>query len=480
MSDSGASSALSALDVIARLEVESGQPLAAMLELSDRCNEVCVHCYQVQGQKGELSTGEWRRILDQLAQAGVLLLTLSGGEVTLRKDFLEILGYARARGFVVRIFTNGLTMTRELAASLAAHQVMDVEISLYSTRAEVHDFVTGVAGSFDKTVQGIRYLREHEVAVTIKTVMMSVNQAELPAYPAFAASLGAHFRMDANGVVPREGYDRAPQALNPERSQSDRLVRQLRAMQPRTDAAPQTVGLRATSRIVCGAARTLHVEPNGEMRPCSLLEVDLGDIREAGPTQIFAGDKARGMRALTWGDLHACRVCELASRCTRCHAVALAETGDALAPYPTACAKARAGAQATRAEKDGGALRFVATGSRSITLGPYRLIAPDEYEAFEAPRTADDEALVQRLGWVRRPEAGNRAPDLAIRPGELVQIRRPGRKSSKLERVPGVGDHAADSFDSTDATGLRPNSSSAKLSTSGHEASIADAAAARK
>src|ERR1700742_4611140 len=149
MSDGGT---ISALDVLARLEAETGRPLAAMLELSDRCNEVCVHSYQVQGQKGELSTGEWRRVLDDLAEAGVLMLTLSGGEVTLRKDFLEILAYARARAFAVRLFTNGMTMTRELAAKIAAQHVVDVEISLYSPRAEGHDFVTGVPGSFDKTV----------------------------------------------------------------------------------------------------------------------------------------------------------------------------------------------------------------------------------------------------------------------------------------------------------------------------------------
>ena len=70
--------------------------------------------------------------------------------------------------------------------------------------AEVHDFVTGVPGSFDKTVRGIRYLRERDVAVTIKAVMMSVNQAELPDYPAFADSLGVAYRIDTGGLVPRE------------------------------------------------------------------------------------------------------------------------------------------------------------------------------------------------------------------------------------------------------------------------------------
>jgi radical SAM protein with 4Fe4S-binding SPASM domain len=430
--------ALSALDVLDRLENETGRPLAAMLELSDRCNEVCVHCYQVQGQKGELSTTEWRTILDKLAEAGVLILTLSGGEVTLRKDFIELLTYARKQGFALRIFTNGLSMTRELAAQLADHDVMEVEISVYSPRAEVHDFITGVPGSFDKTVRGIRYLRERDMSVTIKSPVMSVNQRDLQGYPAFAESLGVNYRFDTGGIAPREGFDRAPQALNPEPTQASQLEREI-GEPVYAEQAASAAGSSPATRQICGAAASLHVEPNGEMRPCTLLEVDLGNLRGASPSQIFESDKARAMRELQWGDLQGCRVCELARGCSRCHAVALAETGEALGPYPSACAAARGTleAEAVRA----GGVRFVASGSRAITLGPYRLVAPGVYEAFDDPRTADDDALAARLGWSRRSEGGNRAPDLAIRPGELVQIRRPGRKAGKLERVPGLGDH---------------------------------------
>jgi hypothetical protein len=195
------------------------------------------------------------------------------------------------------------------------------------------------------------------------------------------------------------------------------------------------------------------------MRPCTLLEVKLGDVRDQSPAQIFEADTARGVRGLRWGDLHGCRACELASRCTRCYAVALAEAGDALAPYPSACATARATAQLLRSREDAAAtLRFVAADSRSVTLGPYRRIAPDLYEAFEEPKTPEDDALAQRLGWVRRPEPGKHEPGLAVRPGELIQIRRPG-KSSKLERVPGVGDHGH-AANSTNATDQQANPSS--------------------
>src|SRR4030095_7190721 len=87
----------SAAGLVAKLRSDEHAPFSAMIEISDRCNEVCVHCYQIQGRKGEMSTEEIKTVLDELADMGVLFLTLSGGEPTLRKDFLDIVRHARER-----------------------------------------------------------------------------------------------------------------------------------------------------------------------------------------------------------------------------------------------------------------------------------------------------------------------------------------------------------------------------------------------
>ena len=425
----------SAAALLERLEAESGKPLRAMLEISDRCNEVCVHCYQVQGQKGELSTAEWKRVLDELAEAGVLLLTLSGGEATLRHDFLELVAYARQRDFVVRVFTNGLTMTPELAAELRRLCVIDVEISLYATRADLHDFVTGVPGSFERTVRGVQALRRAGVPVTIKTLVMSLNQADLIHYPAFALELDVQHRVDTMGVMPREGADRVTEAFQPDGVALNGLETLLGCAPEALPELAEEDGRKPESELLCAAAYELHFEANGEARPCTMLEVKLGQLApEAGhgPLQAFESSTAREMRALRWGHLHGCRECDLARLCTRCHASALAETGDALGPYPSACARARRNFEAAHP-----ALRVVASGARGTALGPYRRLGPGLYEAIEDRVTQEDHARAQQLGWVRRDQGGSAAPELAIRPGELVQIRRPGRKSFRLERVPG-------------------------------------------
>lgn len=421
----------SATTLLDRLEAESGMPLRAMLEISDRCNEVCAHCYQVQGQKGELTTGQWRTVLDQLAEQGVLLLTISGGEATLRTDFLELLEHARARNFVVRLYTNGLTMSQELAAALRRLAVLDVEISVYGTRAETHDFVTGVPGSFERTIAGVRHLVAAGVLVTLKTVVMSVNQGELAHYAEFATALGAQYRLDAAGLMPREGGDRSPQAFDPDDAAQIAVVRQHGML----DAEP--TGRQPADEIICGAAHTLHVEPNGELRPCTMLDVKLGHVLEGGAKSGFGSPVAREIRALRWADLHGCRDCDLGRYCLRCFAAARAETGDALGPYRGACQGARRGFRARHPDSD---LKIVAPSGRDAEIGPYRALDHGVFEAIADCMTQRDRELARKLDWTQRG-AGKPELPLAVRPGELVQIRRPGRRSPRLERVPG-GPHA--------------------------------------
>jgi AdoMet-dependent heme synthase len=423
VSDAGASRADT---ILTRFEQATGLPLRAMIEVSDRCNEVCVHCYQEQGRKGEMTTEQIKAVMDELAQIGVLVLTISGGEATLRKDFLELVAHARACGFAVRLFTNGLTMTRELAQRLAELAVHIVEISLYSHRAEVHDFVTGVRGSFAKTVAGIRSLVAEGVGVHVKTPIMSFNEHELEPYEAFAAQLGASYGFDIDALMPREAEDRAPEIFSRSASSYERIQRESRRPEPR--ARPE----KPLTARTCGAGEYLLVEPNGELRPCTMLHVDLGNVTRGSVRAHLDGERSTALRALCWADVHGCRECDLRSYCGRCHARSLAEVGDALAPYPSACERAR-----TFYALNTGVAPTITAGARSdLDLGPYTRVGEHAFETALHVITDADDALAERLGWVRRPEGGLALPGAPARPGELVQIRRPGRTRPKLERIP--------------------------------------------
>jgi len=411
-----------------------GVPLTAMIEIADRCNEVCVHCYQVQGQKGEMTTEQLFDVLDELARIGVLFLTISGGEATLRPDFLAIVRRARELGFAVKLYTNGLTMNAELADALAELALQEAQISIYSHRADVHDWVTRVPGSFERTTEAVRLLRARGVAVVVKTPLMSFNsdRSDRDAYVAMAESLGADFQFDPE-LTGREDDERAPEGFRlsdatlAELFADERLNAREADAARTTDPAPTHLG----HESICGAcSAAVHIEPNGEVRPCTSFTVPLGNATTDGVRAAFESSLvAEGIRGLTWGSTLGCAGCAINGHCHRCHANARREAGDARSPYASACRAAR--------------LRYAATIESEVTVdsdseldpgvGPYAIVAPGRLRRLSYQPTEADHALGARLPFLRG-QAQAEVPRIAA--GELVQIRRPGKKPA-VERVPG-------------------------------------------
>ncbi len=392
-------SRVSVMELLASVRPEPHHPMSAMIEIADRCNETCVHCYQVQGQKGELDTDSWRTILDELAEMGVLVLTISGGEATLRHDFLELVAYAREKSFAVKVYTNGLRMTAALASRLGELAVQEVQISLYSHRPDVHDAVTRVPGSFDKAVAAARHLRDAGVAVVLKTPLMKMNSNDLDAYMDLVASLGADYLMDPT-VDPREDGDASPEGLRVD-DQTYVAIHN----HPKL-AVDGTWPRRPLDAAVCGACSGhVHIEANGEMRPCAALQVSVGHALADGIREAWAkSEVGRSIRETTWGDLPDCRACDLRTHCSRCFANARVEVGDALAPYPSACRKARLHWEI----EHGVPVRILAGGGTDAELGPYRRIAEGEFEVV-AQRAREGGSAI-RPRWTRPPS-------------ELVQLR---------------------------------------------------------
>src|ERR1700734_2048309 len=150
-------------------------PLSVQLDLTYRCNERCVHCYLDHHDHGEMTTAEIKDLLEQMAEAGVFYLTISGGEILMRRDFFEILEYARELTFCVKLKTNGILIRKKEADRIKALGVESVQISIYSHLPAVHDAITKLPGSLEGSIQAIRLLREHGIHVIIANVLMIQN-----------------------------------------------------------------------------------------------------------------------------------------------------------------------------------------------------------------------------------------------------------------------------------------------------------------
>ena len=108
------------LEEISEKALRLNVPLNVQLDLTYRCNERCVHCYLDHDDHGEMTTAEIKHLLDEMADAGVFILTLSGGEIFLRKDFFELLEHARRLMFCVKLKTNAIMIGKREAARTAS------------------------------------------------------------------------------------------------------------------------------------------------------------------------------------------------------------------------------------------------------------------------------------------------------------------------------------------------------------------------
>ena len=328
-------------------------PLSVLFEVTHRCNLGCEHCYLTEGPVGrpkptreELTFEEIRRILGELAAAGTFFLTLTGGEVFLQRDFLDIVAAARELGFSVTVFTTGTLLTPQSAAHLAALHPLSVEISVYSARPEVHDRVTRIPGSHGRSLAALRLLRERGVTILIKSPLMSITSGEYRDLMALAESLGAGCGFDPM-LVPRRDGNLAPLALAPERKDlaaffSDPVLAREWA-QP-VPCVPER------GEELCGAARrTCMISPYGEVFPCAVNPVPAGSLRERSFDDIWHNAPLlQTIRSKTVADL---RDGAEGAGTFRCSALALIEDGDYLGRFRRGEAMARLHA-ATRDDRD--------------------------------------------------------------------------------------------------------------------------------
>ncbi len=157
--------------------------LSAMTDSSGswNCNLKCRHCYAA-GQPGaalpELTTNQWKQIINRLREAGVPQLTFTGGEPTLREDLAELIDHAK--WFVTRLNTNGVLLTPQLCAALRQASLDSLQITLYSSDAAVHNALVGageqgVTGSWEKTIQGLRNALAAGLDVSVNTPICRDN-----------------------------------------------------------------------------------------------------------------------------------------------------------------------------------------------------------------------------------------------------------------------------------------------------------------
>ena len=273
------------------------------------CNQKCVHCYaagQEQSEEPELSTDDWKAIIDRCRAAGVTQVTFTGGEPTMRDDLFELIDHAR--WFVTRLNTNGIRLTRDYCKRLRAASLDSVQITFYSSDEAIHDELVG-ASRFADTVAGIENALAAKLNLSVNTPLCTANRDYVKTLE-FLHGMGVTY-VTCSGLI-TTGNAAKPESEQMQLS-ADELKQILREAVAYCHAHDMEISFTSPGWVepgfcsqlgipdpACGACLSnMAVTPGGHVVPCQswLSGCVLGDMRTDGWKSIWYGERCATIRA---------------------------------------------------------------------------------------------------------------------------------------------------------------------------------------
>ncbi|MDO4332465.1 MAG: PqqD family peptide modification chaperone [Eubacteriales bacterium] len=324
---------------VERLYEKNGMVYSAAFELTYRCSEKCIHCYVDDDCSAaaaqELTVEEYKDILHQLKEMGCVKLLLTGGEVCLRRDMADIAGYAVKLGFLVDIYTNGISMTDDQFGALCNMKLNSVSFSLYSGDPGVHDAITQVPGSFEKTLKRAMMFKCAGVDTFIKTVVIRQNLDTLEEL--FRLGERLHIDVTPATSISNTHLGRSAQTF---RLDTPKLRGQALQILKKFGYKPAPSAQRDLDGSVCKAGITsLSIDPYGGVHPCLAFTAPIGNVRETPLERIWQENEfLKSLRSFRFRDLTPeCATCSYRNHCAVCLGDAYEESGGRFGPGCDSC-----------------------------------------------------------------------------------------------------------------------------------------------
>jgi len=305
------------IDPVTFLEIQKEEPFSYQysaplrmdVALTFRCQNDCVHCYAGgPHETPELSTNQWKQVIDRLSDIGVFIVTFTGGEPTLREDLPELLVYAQNKGMVTGLITNGRKLKdKEHVGTLEKAGLDFVQVTLESHKPEIHDKMTASPGSWKETVAGIRNAVDSQIYVTTNTTLSKHNAPTFIDTVDFikalnVAAFGCNsliYSGKANAVSQEFAlsFDELNMLLPKIRSKAEHLGLKFLWYTPtqycRFNPLQAGLGVKA-----CTAALiNMCVAPNGDVYPCQSYFESLGNILTDKWSKIWSHSTAVKIRS---------------------------------------------------------------------------------------------------------------------------------------------------------------------------------------
>ncbi len=300
-----------------------GYPLAILAELTHRCPLQCPYCSNplaLEASSAELTTDQWKAVIKQAADLGVLQIHFSGGEPTVRRDLEELVAASAAEGLYTNLITAGVLLSRDRLAALAKAGLDHVQLSFQDSEAAGCDRIGGYKGGFDKKIDCARWVKETGLPLTLNMVVHRQNLEHLEDLLALAERLGAQRVEIAHVQYYGWAYlNRA--ALMPTRAQLESATAVVEAARERLKGimvidyvVPDYYARRPKSCMGGWGRQFLNVSPAGKVLPChaaeSITSLTFDRVTERSLRDIWENSAAfKAYRGTDWMP-EPCRSCE--------------------------------------------------------------------------------------------------------------------------------------------------------------------------
>ena len=258
-----------------------GIPLAVLAELTHRCPLQCPYCsnpIELDRARSELTTEEWKKVLSELAELGVLQVHFSGGEPTARKDLVELVKHANDVGLYTNLITSAVLLTREKLAELADAGLSHVQISFQGSEAASADRVAGLKDAHSKKIEVAKWTRELDLPLTVNAVMHRQNLHQLPDIIQMAVDLDAD-RLEVSNVQYYGWALKNRAALMPSLAQIEETSRLVEDARTRLKGilaidyvVPDYYALRPKKCMGGWGRQFFNISPSGKILPCHAAE----------------------------------------------------------------------------------------------------------------------------------------------------------------------------------------------------------------
>lgn len=276
-----------------------GIPLAVLAELTHRCPLQCPYCsnpLEMEVASAELTTAEWCRVMDELAEIGVLQIHFSGGEPAVRKDLVQLVRHATQVGLYSNLITSAVMLTKARLQELADAGLCHVQISVQGSESLVADRVGGFKNGHVKKLQVAAWTREVGLPLTINAVMHRQNLHQLPAIIDMAVALDAD-RLEVANVQYYGWALKNREALIPTFAQVETTNQIVAEAQDRLAGVldidyvvPDYYAQRPKQCMGGWGRQFFNISPSGKVLPCHAAESITG----------MEFDSVRGNKSIRW------------------------------------------------------------------------------------------------------------------------------------------------------------------------------------